>query len=162
MDFDKELMKRGFGLYENLDYKPLPPLFIAYDDSYTEGTELFHNPLRERYQQGDREVLEAIQAIADCARLFRKALETGDVEEMERLMKENLELRLRLQPVNDLNRRLIEAARRAAAYAKLCGSSGGVVGFYHDEAMYRRLEESYRAIGASLLKARIVEYPFDV
>ncbi len=161
MDFDKELMKRGFGLYENLDYKSLPPLFIAYDDSYTEGTELFHNPLRERYQRGDREVIDSLQAIADCARQFRKALAVGDMEEMERLMKENLELRLRLQPVNDLNRRLIEAARGAGACAKLCGSSGAVVGIYRDEDMYYRLQENYRAISAQLLKPRIVEYPFD-
>jgi len=162
MDFDKELMKRGFGLYENLEYRFLPPLFIAYDDSYTEGTELFHNPLRERYQRGDREVIDSLQAIADCARYFRKALEAGDIDEMNRLMNDNLELRCRLQPVNNLNRRLIEAARGAGASVKLCGSSGAVVGIYHNENMYRRLEENYRAIGAQVLKPRIVEYPFDI
>ena len=161
MDFDKELMKRGFGQYENLDYKSLPPLFIAYDDSSTEGTEIFHNPLRERYEKGDPEVVEPLLAIAECARRFRAVLQTGDVDEMERLMNENMELRYRLQPMSALNERLLQAARNAGACAKLSGSGGAVVGVYRDEAVYRRLTEEYRKIGASLLKPHIVEYPFD-
>lgn len=160
MDFDQELMQRGFGQYENLPSQNLPPLFIAYDDSYTEGTEVFHNPLRERYQRGDPEVISTINAIADCARQFRPALEKSDLSEMTRLVNENLELRCRIQPVSSLMGRLIKAAKDAGAAVKLAGSQGAVVGIYQDEEMYRRLEENYRQIGAKLLKPKIIGYPF--
>lgn len=161
MDFDKELMKRGFGHYENLDVKLLPPLFVAYDDSATEGTELFHNPLRERYQRGERVVIDSLNLIAEGARQFRTYLEQGDIGSMERLLDENFDLRCKIQQVSPLNQRLVAAARSVGVSAKLCGSGGAVVGICRDEETYRRLGEAYQKIGATLLRPRVVEYPFD-
>ncbi len=158
MDFNQELMARGFGHYEHLDPTQLPPLFIAYDDSATEGTEVFHNDIRERYARGEKLVIETMEAIAEGARRFRQAMQAGDLDEMDRLINRNFDLRAQIYRINDLNRRLIQTAREAGASAKFCGSGGAVIGIYRDEETYRRLEEGYRAIGATLLRPRVVTY----
>ena len=158
MDFAREWMARGFGHYEHLDPKLLPPLFIAYDDSATEGTEVFHNDIRERYARGERLVVETMEAIAEGARRFRQAMEAGDLDEMDRLINRNFDLRARIYRINELNRRLIRTAREAGASAKFCGSGGAVIGIYRDEATFQRLQEGYEAIGATLLRPRVVTY----
>ena len=157
MDFDKELMQRGFGHYENLDPSLLPPLFIAYDDSATEGTEVFHTDIRERYRRGERLVIDTLNEIAEGARRFREAMEAGDVEEMNRLMDHNFDLRARIYRISDLNLRLVSTARKLGASAKLSGSGGAVVGVYPDEDTFRRMEEAYLDIGAKIVMPRTVQ-----
>ncbi len=157
MDFDKELMERGYGFYERLDPSLLPPLFIAYDDSATEGTEVFHTDIRERYRRGERLVIDTLDEIAEGAVRFREAMETGDVAEMNRLLNRNFDLRATIYHISDLNLRLVNTARELGASAKLSGSGGAVVGIYQDEEMYHRLEEAYRQIGAKIVRPRVVQ-----
>ena len=159
MDFGEEYMRRGFGHYENLDATLLPPLFIAYDATSSEGTEVVHNPLRERYQKGEALVADTLSQIASNARKFRQALEEGDLDEMYRLMDANFDLRCQIQQINPLHRRLVNVARRVGACCKFCGSGGAVIGIYRDEEMYRDLEEAYAKISVPLLKPHVVEYP---
>ena len=161
MDFAPDLMQRGFGDYERLDTSLLPPLFLAYDDRASEGTEVFHNSIRERYQKGDEDVIQVMDQIAEGARQFRQALAKGAVDEMARLMDANFDLRCEITDVGALNRRMVNVARRAGACAKFCGSGGAVVGIYRDEEMCARLEEGYRKIGVSILRPRLVEYPYE-
>lgn len=157
MDFDKELMARGFGHYESLDPSLLPPLFIAYDDSATEGTEVFHTDIRERYRRGEKLVIDTLTEIAEGARRFREAMEAGDVTEMNRLMDHNFDLRARIYRISDLNLRLVNTARELGASAKLSGSGGAVVGMYPDEETYRRMEEGCCRIGAKIVRPRIAQ-----
>ena len=157
MDFGKELMKRGFGHYENLDPSLLPPLFIAYDDSATEGTEVFHTDIRERYRRGEKLVIETLDEIAEGARCFREAMEAGRTVEMNRIMDRNFDLRARIYRISDLNLRLVTTARKHGASAKLSGSGGAVVGAYPDEESYRRMEEAYHRIGAKIVRPRAVQ-----
>jgi len=157
MDFDKELMKRGFGYYESLDPSLLPPLFVAYDDSATEGTEVFHTDIRERYRRGEKLVIDTLNEIAEGARQFRAAMEAGDRAEMHRLLDRNFDLRARIYRISDLNLRLVNTAREFGASAKLSGSGGAVVGMYPDDGVYRRMGEAYRRIGAKILKPRVVQ-----
>ena len=159
MDFGEEHMRRGFGQYENLDLKLLPPLFIAYDATSSEGTEVVHNPLRERFQKGEAVVVDTLNVIAGNARQFRQALEGGDLAEMYRLVDANFDLRAQIMGINPLHRRLVNVARRAGAACHFCGSGGAVIGIYRDEAMYRDLEEAYAKIGVPILKPRVIEYP---
>jgi glucuronokinase len=157
MDFDKELMSRGFGHYENLEPSLAPPLFIAYDDSSTEGTEVFHTDIRERYRRGERLVIDTLDEIAEGARRFRQVLDEQDAAEMHRLIDTNFDLRARIYRISDLNLRLVNIAREMGASAKLSGSGGAVVGMYPDEESYRRMEEAYRESGAKILQPRIVQ-----
>src|SRR5215469_6856843 len=49
MDFSRDLMEaRGHGNYEPMDAGLLPNIYVAYRTSLSEGTEVFHNNLRER------------------------------------------------------------------------------------------------------------------
>jgi len=157
MDFDKELMERGFGRYESLDPSLLPPLFIAYDDSATEGTEVFHTDIRERYRRGERLVIDTLNEIAEGANHFREAMEAGDNAGMSRLIDHNFDLRARFYRISDLNLRLVDTARKHGASAKLSGSGGAVVGMYPDEETYSRMEEAYGGIGAKIVRPRVVQ-----
>ena len=64
MDFSSTAMREvlGFhcGLYEPIDVKKLPPLYVAYSADVSEPTEVVHNNLRARYQQGEKAVVEAM------------------------------------------------------------------------------------------------------
>ena len=68
MDFSRELMEsRGYGEYQNLDPDLLPKLYVAARTSLSEGTEVFHNNLRERWRRGDPEVVGAMRTWAGYA-----------------------------------------------------------------------------------------------
>jgi glucuronokinase len=161
MDFNREVMSRGYGHYESLDPRLLPPLYIAYDDSSTEGTEVFHNDVRERYARGEKLVMETMEAIAENARSFRKALTAGDIDEMNWRLNRNFDLRSQIYRINVLNRRLIETARALGASSKFCGSGGAVLGICRDDEMFYRLQEAYQAMGVSVVRPHVVAYGVD-
>jgi len=64
MDFAKDRMQRHRGLlcgvYERLDPSLLPPLYVAFSTGISEPTEIFHNNLRARYEQGEPAVVDAL------------------------------------------------------------------------------------------------------
>ncbi len=66
------------GVYEPLDPGLLPPLYLAYSTERSEPTEVFHNDLRARYQQGEPAVVEAMDRFADLTVQAREALLAGD------------------------------------------------------------------------------------
>src|SRR5262249_47774177 len=77
MDFSKHLMDaRRYGEYQSLDPKLLPNVYVAYRTSLSEGTEVFHNNLRERWRRGDPEVVTAMQTWAGYAEEGRQVLQT--------------------------------------------------------------------------------------
>ena len=68
MDFSRSLMDaRGYGEYERMDVSLLPNVYVAYRTSLSEGTEVFHNNLRERWVRGDAEVVNAMETWAGYA-----------------------------------------------------------------------------------------------
>ena len=73
MDFDRAMIEsRGYGRYEELDPALLPKLFIAYRTDLAEGSEVFHNNIRERFERGDPEVVEAMRFWAASASSRRR------------------------------------------------------------------------------------------
>ena len=158
MDFAKKFMKRGFGYYKNLNSSLLSSLFISYDDSVTEGTEVFHNDIRERYRRGEKLVINTLDEIADRAKDFRKAMEAADKAKMNKLIDLNFNLRAKIYRLSNLNLRLVKTARRFGASAKLSGSGGAVVGIYPNERVYKKMEKAYYKIGAKILKPKIVKF----
>ncbi|MFA7234065.1 MAG: hypothetical protein WC076_08125 [Terrimicrobiaceae bacterium] len=156
MDFDRNLMDtRGYGNYETLDPATLPPLFIAYREDLSEGTEVYHNDLRARWQRGEPEVLEAIQFWADLTVKFRAAIEAGDRAAMHRAINANFDKRASLYDVGEGNRDMVETARRTGASAKFAGSGGAIVGIYDDETMLARLEEAFAPKGIRVIKPEL-------
>ncbi len=153
MDFNRQLMEsRGYGDYEILDPAMLPPLFIAYREDLSEGTEVYHNDLRTRWLRGEPEVLEAIEFWAGLALEFRNLIQSGDRAAMHRAINANFDKRASLYDVGAGNREMVETARTTGASAKFAGSGGAIVGIYDDEAMFARLEAAFAPKGIRVIK----------
>ena len=134
----------------------MPPLYIAYRTDLSEGSEVFHNNIRERFQRGDPEVVEAMRAWAELTDKAREALETRDYERLGRLMDENFDRRARLYRMCEGNLRMVQVAREAGASAKFPGSGGAIVGIYPDEAVFERLKERLGAMQVEVIRPRLV------
>jgi glucuronokinase len=156
MDFDKEFMeKHGHGRYEELDPKLLPPLYIAYRDDLSEGTEVFHNNLRARWQAGEKAVVDAMKYWADLTDEVRKALSAKDHAKIGALLNANFDKRRSLYDVGKGNITMVETARSVGASAKFCGSGGAIVGTYADEKMFQELTSALSKIGVRVIKPEI-------
>jgi len=144
MDFSRKLMEsRNYGEYKHLDAASIPPLYVAYREELSEGTEVYHNDLRTRWLAGEEEVVEAMEFWADLTVRFRQALHAGDRPEMHRLMNANFDKRAALYNVGDGNRDMIATARAAGASANFAGSGGAIVGIYDDQEVFGRLEAAF-------------------
>jgi glucuronokinase len=157
MDFDRERMERdGFGLYEPMNAKDLPPLFVVYHDTLAEGTEVTHNDLRSRYNRSDPQVLAGIKRWAELAQQARDLIVAGRGREIGPLMDANFDLRASLIPISPGNRALVETGRTLGAAVKFAGSGGAVVGCYDgDPEHLRRLAAAYKDLGAKLIIPQI-------
>jgi glucuronokinase len=157
MDFSRDIMERdGYGRYERIDPALLPPLYLAYRTSLSEGTEVFHNRIRERWNAGEPAVLQAMRSWADYAEQGCKALLDRDWATLDRLIDANFDLRATIYRIGKGNLEMIEAARRAGASANFAGSGGAIVGRYRDEATFAALEQEMKQLGVGLLRPRTV------
>jgi glucuronokinase len=156
MDFAAERMQEthGFrhGVYERLDPKLLPPVYIAFKADVSEPTEVFHNDIRGRYNRGDEVVVNAMTTFAGLAAEAREALRAGDHERLAVLMDRNFDTRRSIYqlPVGQVE--MVEVARKVGASAKFAGSGGAIVGTYRDESMFAELRQALGAIGCVVIK----------
>ena len=158
MDFAEELMKtRGYGNYEPLDPGLLPTLFLAYRTSLSEGTEIFHSNVRERWRHGDSEIVSAMRTWASYAEQGRDALLERDYAKLDRLIDRNFDLRAQIYQLSRGNLEMIEAARGVGASANFAGSGGAIVGRYQGEEMYGALAAAMARIGVAVIKPQVAE-----
>lgn len=126
MDFKKSLMeKQGHGNYESLDPKLLPPLYIAYMAELSEGSEIFHNDIRTRFNRGEKKVLDAMKFWASLSDKVKTTLAKKD------------------------------AARSAGASAKFTGSGGAIIGTYENEEMFNEIKNAMKKLKVKVFKPRI-------
>ena len=156
MNFQKELMQsRGYGEYEKLDPNLLPNLYVAYRTSLSEGTEVFHNNVRERWRAGDPDIIGAMDTWASYAEQGRKALLERDYSTLDRLINANFDLRTKLYQISEGNLEMIHTARQAGAAANFAGSGGAIVGTYRDDRMYADLEQAMRKLDVAVIRPNI-------
>ncbi len=156
MDFNRALMEaQGYGRYESLDPALLANLYVGYRTNLSEGTEVLHNDLRQRFESREPAVLEAIQAWAEMAEAGRRALVEGDVEQVGALMDANFDLRARTCRVLPENMQMVEAARRTGATAKFAGSGGAIIGTYRDETHFDRLRKTLNRLDIKVLRPQV-------
>jgi len=156
MDFARERMETLHGLscgvYEPLDPALLPPLYLAYSVDVSEPTEVFHNNLRDRVEQGEPQVLEAMAGFAALAVEARKAILHGDAIRLGRLMNANFDLRRSICRLPAGQVAMVERARAAGASAKFAGSGGAILGTCPDESTFKRLESELEAIQCQVIR----------
>jgi glucuronokinase len=157
MDFSKELMDRqGHGNYERLDPGLLPRIYLAYRTSLSEGTEVFHNNIRERWRSGDEKVVNAMRTWAGYAEQGREALLGRDYATLDKLIDANFDLRATIYQIDKGNLEMIEAARQAGAPANFAGSGGAIVGRFLDDGMFEDLVRRMKAIGVAVVEPKVV------
>ena len=164
MDFAKELLdSRGYGNYTHVETPKLPPLFVAYHDNLSEGTEITHNDLRSRYNRGEPDIVEGMKEFAGYAQESKDLIESGKGVEIGPLMDANFDLRARLCQISEGNMKLIQKGRALGAHVKFAGSGGAVVGMYDgDPERLKKLAASYKEMGARLLIPEIEPRPIEV
>lgn len=156
MDFNQgHIEQHGHGIYEEIAPDLLPPLYVAYTKQLSEGTEIFHNDIRSRWNRGDREVVSAMYHWAGLAEKVKSHLLEGRGAEIGALLNENFDLRRRLYKISKGNLDMVDAARSVGASAKFTGSGGAIVGTYEDDAMFQKLEEVYAPMGIAVIKPQI-------
>jgi glucuronokinase len=156
MDFDKELMEtRGYGDYVQLDASLLPPLYIAYRDDLSEGSERVHSKIRERFQRGDDDIIGAIAFWRSLASEVRERIEAGEGGLIGSLLDANFDKRAEISPISEGNTRMIDAARSVGASAKFTGSGGAIIGAYEDENMFQVLKEVLEPLDISVIKPKV-------
>lgn len=153
MDFSTNVKIRGYdsGVYQPLDAKLLPPLYMAYSLSAGEPTEVFHNNLRARFDTGEKKVVDAMQEFAVLAEQGKQALIAGDHGRFSELMDRNFDLRRSISKLNPAHIEMIETARQCGASAKYAGSGGAIVGVYKDDAMLAQLEAALHLRGCKVV-----------
>ena len=156
MDFSEQASTNQQGLccgtYERLSTKNLPPLFLAYDATVGEPTEVFHNRLRERFAQGESKVVNAMTRFAEIAAEGRGVIQENNWARLNELIDENFDLRNSICQLPTAQVDMITRARKVGASAKFAGSGGAIIGIYQDDSMFDQLQLTLNQIGCDILK----------
>ncbi|MEO0473004.1 MAG: GHMP kinase, partial [Bacteroidota bacterium] len=142
MDFDQMFMKQhGHGMYRTFSSELLPSLYIAYRTDLAEGSEVVHNRLRQRFMEGDPQVLGAMQSFAQLTNDCLKLVENGKGDQIGKLLNQNFDLRASIMRIPAENQRMVDLARSVGASAKFTGSGGAIIGTYENGEMLEALTE---------------------
>lgn len=156
MDFDESHFNTNpHGKYERCK-RPLKNIYIAYSDVLAEGSEKTHSNLRDRFNKGDTEMLEAVETWKKLTLKFKSALDEGDFDTMNSCINENFDARNRLTKLHSKQVELVMLARKSGASAKFCGSGGAIIGMYRDEKMLQQLKKDLASSDVNILLPEIV------
>ena len=157
MDFSQEIMEQqGYGRYEPLDPGLLPPLYMAYRTDLSEYSGVFHDNIRQRFDAGEKKVVEAMKFFAQKAEEAKECLLRGEREKLGPLMNANFDKRREIYTISPQNLRMVEMARECGASAKFSGSGGCIIGTYEDEKVYHKLKERLKEINVEVFKPIII------
>lgn len=158
MDFSEAKMQTEnqltYGEYHRMtiDVQNPPPLYLAFKMDASEPTEIVHNNLRVRWQEGDRKVHQAMKEFAQLAEDARTAIEKKDWCELAILVDRNFDLRRSICQIATKQQEMVDVARQAGASAKFAGSGGAIIGTYRDEETYQHLKETLEKIQCRVMK----------
>ncbi len=157
MDFAKAIMeKQGYGNYEPLDPRLLPKLYVAYRDDLSEPTEVFHNDIRQRFERGEKAVVDAMRYWAGLTDKVKQCLLARQFDKIDSLLNAGFDKRRQIYRISSDNIRMVETARSTGASATFTGSGGAIVGTYEDERMFTELRHKLGRLNITVLKPRIV------
>lgn len=157
MDFEKNhLETNGFGMYEPIDPKLLPKLYLAYKVELGKVSGTVLNNIKEKYDKGDQLVHDTLAELASLAEQGRKAILDQDYVRLHKLLDYNFDLRCKIMNISASNMELVNTARSCGASAKFSGSGGAIIGMYEDDEMLQKLIISLRKINARVIKPIIM------
>ncbi|BCM90011.1 hypothetical protein IAD21_01862 [Abditibacteriota bacterium] len=155
MDFDRAYMEEhGHGLYRVLDPLSLPSLYLAYQTSLAEPSDVVHNNLRARYDAGDKEVVEAMQELRSITDRAAIALSERSWPELSRAIDDNYEVRRAIMSIAPGHQKMVDAARRCGASANFAGSGGAIIGTCNG-ATYEELKRELGALGCRVIVPKV-------
>lgn len=160
MDFQKDLMHRqGFGHYEPLPKNVFHNLYIAYMDGAPEGSEVVHNDLRSRYDQGETQVHDVMRALAELTTTAKGELESDDGwKNLGKLINQNFDLRESICQIAPAHLKMIQTARATGASAKFTGSGGTIIGQYTSDEVFEHLKHQFTEQDIHIFKPTIVSH----
>jgi glucuronokinase len=158
MDFERSHMEKNrCGKYEPLTPPSMPRLYVAFDPSRAEVSDVPHSNLRARFEAGDPAVLDAMQKFRDLTDRGREAMLSGNWDELGAIVNANFDLRRTIMSIAPENLRMVEVARAAGASAAFAGSGGAIVGLYQDGRQYQQLSDALAEIRCTVLRPLIFE-----
>jgi glucuronokinase len=116
--------------YTPIDPALLPCFYLVYNIAAGGESGQVHSTVRERWANGDQEVIEAMSKLAALADQAVQVLEERDYTALASLMDSNFNIRRRLYGdavVGEGNLAVVEMARRNDMGAKFCGSGGAII-----------------------------------
>lgn len=132
MDFSPQAFVKNsqlYGEYQTFSTKIFSPMVLVWLNKMSESGKV-HSDVRNRFLVGDSRVVEAMLKFAAFAEEGFKALRSGDIEKVKKLMNANFDLRRKIygdSVIGTANIRMIEKCRRLGAAAKFSGSGGAAV-----------------------------------
>ncbi|UCF36020.1 MAG: hypothetical protein JSU96_14525 [Acidobacteriota bacterium] len=133
----------------------LPPLYIAYRRDLSQISGVYHSNLRQRWEEGDPTVVEAMKEFAAITEAGRTCLLSGDKRGFSELMDRNFNLRAQLVKLDPANVEMIELARSFGVSAKYAGSGGAIVGVCEDDQTFEQMREAFELKGCEVFRPRI-------
>eukprot|EP00051_Salpingoeca_urceolata_P018482 m.259822 g.259822 ORF g.259822 m.259822 type:complete len:616 (+) comp19206_c0_seq14:186-2033(+) len=150
MNFAKEIMDtQGHGEYEYLDMAKLPGFWLAYLSDPSDSGKI-HSNVRQRYDSGDQEVIEAMAQFGELTTQAAAAIENGDHLALADIMDANFSLRRKVYgdaALGEPNLEMIAIAHRHKSAVKFPGSGGAVVGLCRDPSLLPALRREMQAGG---------------
>ncbi len=157
MDFSKDIMlKQKYGNYKSLEPSLLPKLYVAYRHDLSEPTEIFHNNIRDRFNRGERKVINAIRLWAGLTDKVKYCLLNKQTEKTGELLNANFDQRCKIYQIGKQNIQMVQIARSTGASAKFTGSGGAIVGTCKNEQMFNQLKKKLHKLNIKVIKPRIV------
>lgn len=125
-EYYKDWTKEQYATSENLSQYVHELPFVIAHTGIKHNSGKFHRPLRERWLEGDKEVLDGYSEITNIAREGKRALLDKDWNELAYLMNENHRIQDSISNSGEVNRMMIKVAKENGAMAaKLAGAGGG-------------------------------------
>ncbi|KAJ3227457.1 hypothetical protein HK099_001913 [Clydaea vesicula] len=137
MDFRESLMKeRGWGEYEkledNVSFEVFDGLWLAYVGQ-PKNSGLVHNKVRSKFENGDKEVIAAMEEFGSFAKGGLQALKNRNRKEFALLMEKNFNLRRKIygdDVIGERSLKMIEIGKKYGFAVKFSGSGGACIGLW--------------------------------
>jgi len=142
MDFSGPWSADSFRHY---DPALLPPLFIAWDPEPGAPSGDVHDSVRERYENGEALVVEAMAQFPRFTSDGISALERGDLASFLGCMNANFDTRAMIWDLEERDLELISIGREAGCATKFTGSGGAIVCAAPDLSTLEHAEAAYAA-----------------